>query len=302
MTDQPQEQQPEPSNSVANVSGGVNANADRIDVGADVVGRDKTISAGTYIEHYHASSESIPDKPAGTQAKSRISGKQVTTGAAVIVALAAILVLLLIANTRPGSENIAFSSLPATNANSLNPMLEWDAGSSALSHYVINTDTLNLVADSHTWPFFPSIRYKLLIEGDFDVYARVVFTPPFKTVQTAQMAGIVVRPAGARLVLGDSSFPENWIVAAKQIVDVGRLVGCRGAWADYSSDVVYVRVKRTGDSWYCGYSDNDVNWRWLAPRIDSPLMKDGPVEIVLFVYSDTDDELSVEFSDWIITR
>jgi hypothetical protein len=54
MTDQPQEQ-PDFSNSVANVSGGVNANAEQINVGADVVGRDKVI--GTYIEHYYAGGE-----------------------------------------------------------------------------------------------------------------------------------------------------------------------------------------------------------------------------------------------------
>jgi hypothetical protein len=52
MTEQPQ--QAKSSNSVTNVSGGVNANAERINVGADVVGRDKTISTGTYIEHYYA--------------------------------------------------------------------------------------------------------------------------------------------------------------------------------------------------------------------------------------------------------
>jgi hypothetical protein len=57
MTDQSEEQKPESRNSVINVSGGVNANAEQINVGADVVGRDKTISAGTYIEHYYAGSE-----------------------------------------------------------------------------------------------------------------------------------------------------------------------------------------------------------------------------------------------------
>jgi hypothetical protein len=301
MTDQPEGQQPESANSVTTVSGGVNANAEQINVGADVVGRDKTISAGTYIEHYYAGSEAVPSKSTESVAKSRMSNKRIAIGVAAGVALAGILVLVLIIRTRPVSEKISFN-LPTTNANLLNPSLEWEAGSSALSHYAIYTDALNLVADSHTWPFFPSIRYKSLLEDDFDVQVRVVFTSPFQTVPTAQMAGIVVRPVGARLVMGDSSFPENWIVGAKQIVDAGRLVGCRGAWADYSSDVVYVRVKRTGDSWYCGYSDNDVNWRWLAPRVDPSLSKDMPMEMALFAYSETDDKLSVEFSDWIITR
>ncbi len=61
MTDQ--SQQAETSNSVTNISGGVNANAERIDIGGDVVGRDKTISAGTYIEQYYAGSEVAPRKP-----------------------------------------------------------------------------------------------------------------------------------------------------------------------------------------------------------------------------------------------
>ena len=59
MTDQPQGQQPEPTNSVTNVSGGVNANAERIDIGADVVGRDKIV----HIEHYHAGGEATSSKP-----------------------------------------------------------------------------------------------------------------------------------------------------------------------------------------------------------------------------------------------
>jgi hypothetical protein len=61
MTDQPQQQ--ESSNSVTNVSGGVNANAERMDIGGDVVGRDKTISAGTYIERYYAGGEAAQSKP-----------------------------------------------------------------------------------------------------------------------------------------------------------------------------------------------------------------------------------------------
>jgi tetratricopeptide (TPR) repeat protein len=56
MTDQPQ--QAESSNSVTNVSGGVNANAERIDIGADVVGRDKIV----HIDRYYAGSEAAPNK------------------------------------------------------------------------------------------------------------------------------------------------------------------------------------------------------------------------------------------------
>jgi tetratricopeptide (TPR) repeat protein len=41
------------------VSGGVNANAERIDIGADVVGRDKIVN----VINYNSSSEAIPSKP-----------------------------------------------------------------------------------------------------------------------------------------------------------------------------------------------------------------------------------------------
>ncbi len=53
MTDQPQ--QAESSNSVTNVSGGVNANAERIDVGGDIVGRDKIINSYSYFQATPAS-------------------------------------------------------------------------------------------------------------------------------------------------------------------------------------------------------------------------------------------------------
>lgn len=58
MTDQPQ--QPEPSNSVTNVSGGVNANAEQVNVGADVVGRDKIVHIDTYYAGGEAARESKP--------------------------------------------------------------------------------------------------------------------------------------------------------------------------------------------------------------------------------------------------
>jgi hypothetical protein len=51
MTDQPEAQQPEPSNSVPNVSGGVKVDAEQITVGGNLVGRDKNESAGGHIIH-----------------------------------------------------------------------------------------------------------------------------------------------------------------------------------------------------------------------------------------------------------
>ena len=51
MSDQPEAQQSDPAKATTNVSGGVNANAEQINVGADVVGRDKVTSAGGHIVH-----------------------------------------------------------------------------------------------------------------------------------------------------------------------------------------------------------------------------------------------------------
>ena len=44
---------------LTNVSGGVNANAERIDIGGDAVGRDKIV----HIEHYHAGGEAALSRP-----------------------------------------------------------------------------------------------------------------------------------------------------------------------------------------------------------------------------------------------
>jgi iron(II)-dependent oxidoreductase len=52
MTDTPSsETQPTPDASTSNVSGGVNIDGQQVTIGGDVVGRDKVIQAGTYIEH-----------------------------------------------------------------------------------------------------------------------------------------------------------------------------------------------------------------------------------------------------------
>jgi tetratricopeptide (TPR) repeat protein len=59
MTDQPEEQKPESANSITNVSGGVNANAERIDIGGDVVGRDKILHI---TNNYYAGGEATSNK------------------------------------------------------------------------------------------------------------------------------------------------------------------------------------------------------------------------------------------------
>jgi tetratricopeptide (TPR) repeat protein len=61
MTDQPEEQKPESSNSVTNVSGGVNTDAGRdVNIGGDVVGRDKILQI---TNNYYAGGETAPSKP-----------------------------------------------------------------------------------------------------------------------------------------------------------------------------------------------------------------------------------------------
>jgi hypothetical protein len=132
MADQPEEQRPESSNSVTIVSGGVNANAERIDIGGDVVGRDKVTSASGHIIHAEAGATVIIGEPppafkradhdeeaterkpptpeafiAGSNrptklvAKDRMPSKRITIGVLVGVALAGILALALFFRPTP---------------------------------------------------------------------------------------------------------------------------------------------------------------------------------------------------------
>jgi hypothetical protein len=113
---------------------------------------------------------------------------------------------------------------------------------------------------------------------------------------------MMVRPVGARLVAGDSSFPKDWVVVANSLTDAGRLVGCRGAWDDYPAESVYLRIERTAGVWHCAYSNDGEHWTWLAPTVENDLLNNKPLEMALFVYSDTADELTVEFSEWSISQ
>ena len=61
MTDQPEGQQSESSNSITNVSGGVNVDAERdVDIGGDVVGRDKIVQT-TITEEAAYNVEGLPN-------------------------------------------------------------------------------------------------------------------------------------------------------------------------------------------------------------------------------------------------
>jgi len=198
------------------------------------------------------------------------------------------------------SGKIPFSSF--ITSNGLNADLQWDAGNSELSLYTLSADAITLTAGPHTWPNFPKIYYKQPIEGNFEAQVKVTFSPSASKLSTAQMVGLVVRPINARLVSGDTSFPMDWIVAAKSITDAGSLVGCRGSWEEYSVDTVYLKMERDNNIWRCAYSKNGENWTWLRVQGDYQPLNDQQMEMALFAYSETDDSITVEFSDWFITR
>jgi hypothetical protein len=146
------------------------------------------------------------------------------------------------------------------------------------------------------------INYNRPITGNFSVQVKVAFAPEASVLQTAQMAGLLVRPANARLVQSDTSFPKDWAAASKYVTDAGSLVGCRESWADYSQDVVFLKIERVADSWKCAYSANGENWSYLNTEVNGAQLQDRQLAISLFAYSDTDNAITVRFSDWEIIR
>jgi len=200
----------------------------------------------------------------------------------------------------PFNGNILFSA--PDNPDALHTDLRWEAGDSELSFYTLAPNEIHLTAGPHTWPNFPTIYHKYSVEGDFEVQTKVTFPSPATRISAAQMVGLLVRPVNARLVAGDSSFPENWVVTAKYITDAGSLVGCRGSWIDFSSDTVYIKIERYNNVWRCAYSKNGENWTRLHVDVDAELLINDQLEIGLFAYSTTDDSITVEFSEWQITE
>lgn len=201
----------------------------------------------------------------------------------------------------PFSEKIPFTA--PIDPNVLGKDLLWDAGSSEISGYSLSANAIYLTAGPHTWPNFPTIIYRQPVEGNFEAQVKFTFASSVSTLfSSAQMMGLLVRPVNDHLVVGDSSFPLNWVEATKYISDAGTMVGCRGNMVPYPSlDSVYVKIQRQNDLWKCAYSKNGQNWNWLDVHVDSESLRDRQLEIAIFAYSDTEDAITGEFSDWIIT-
>jgi hypothetical protein len=158
------------------------------------------------------------------------------------------------------------------------------------------------VAGSLTWPNFPLLDSKQPVTGNFSAQVKVIFIPESPVLNTAQMAGILVRPENVRLVQDDVSFPNDWVAVSKYVNDQGILVGCRGAWVAYTEDAVFLQIERKGNSWRCAYSKNGVNWVWNDVSVDDTKLQDKQLVISLFAYSDTDKPITVKFSDWLVWR
>ncbi len=202
--------------------------------------------------------------------------------------------------TSPANETIEFAS--KNDPVTLNPQLEWNAGSSELSAYAIDGDRFIMVAGPYTWPNFPMISYLQPFTGDFSAQVKVVFVPEAEVIPTAQMVGILVHPTNGHLVQSDASFPQDWVAVSKSVTDSGVLVGCRGAWDDYSSDTVFLKIERKADVWRCAYSSNGENWIWLKAKVDNTQLQNKRLTISLFAYAITDKAITAVFSDWMFSE
>ncbi len=198
-------------------------------------------------------------------------------------------------------RNIRLEFASSSDPTDLDPSLRWDAGNSELSAFTLDGDALTMTAGPYTWPNFPMVSYDRPLKGNFDVQVKVVFIPETRNLTTAQMVGLLVRPINARLVQSDASFPSDWVASAETITDAGSLVGCRGSWKDYSSNTVYLRLEREADSWRCAYSSNGKNWTWLNARVVDSQLSDKQLVVALFAYTITDNSISAEFSNWMIS-
>ena len=195
----------------------------------------------------------------------------------------------------PFSGKIEFVSVESPDT--LNPNLQWDAGSSELSAYSLDGDEIVVTAGPHTWPNFPMINYTQPVIGDFSIQVKVAFVPDALVLKTAQMVGLLIRPANARLVQSDTSFPKDWVVSSKYVTDAGVLVGCRGSWADYSSEIVFLKIEKGAASWKCAYSNDGEHWFYLNVDVDNTQLQNQQLAISLFAYSDTDKVVTAKFSD-----
>lgn len=185
----------------------------------------------------------------------------------------------------------------------LNPQLKWDAGSAEASKFTIHSGTLDLVAGPRSWPLFPSITGVQQIQGDFETQIEVSLNSSSSSLEgNAQMAGLIVRPVGDRLVFDARNFPDNWVVNVIGVGDAGGVIGCWPQFVSYSDPQmhVYLRIERISEKWRCAYSSNGINWIWLDSRYSGSLT--DRVEIAIYAHSTTENSVSATFKDWYINK
>jgi hypothetical protein len=190
------------------------------------------------------------------------------------------------------------------DAGTMNPDLRWDVGSSSSSKYILYSgDTIEIVAGQYTWPLFPTLTFKYTVLGNFSVQVEIDFTSPKPNLEyAAQMAGLIVRPNNDQLVIGDESFPNNWVVNRKSIADTGHGIGCRGSTAVYNESIAYLRIDRVDSVWRCAHSRDGQHWIWSEPNIDQSLSQNQIMDIVLFAYSSNDETVQAKFRNWNIAK
>jgi len=245
--------------------------------------------------------------------KKIISNKTVETLANIagIVAFLAAASLFIIPAAAPASESHTATKTPANpngniqfgtggNSGLLSKYLTWDMGSSPDSKYGISGDTIKITAGPSSWPFFPTISYLNPIHGDFDVQVEIGFDSTITSLENAQqMAGLLLKPAGDRLVLGNEYFPDGWIANTSSLSNEGQSIGCRGHFVDYKSDWAYLRIQRKGNAIRCAYSSNNVNWIWISPDMGSAAFtENSEFDIVLFAFSTNNQSVDVRFKNF----
>ncbi len=184
----------------------------------------------------------------------------------------------------------------------LNPNLQWERGQSSLSNYTLSPGMIELVAGPSSWPGIPTLSYRYPIKGGFDAQIGIVFNSfAPKLDASAHVAGLMVRPTGARLVAGDETFPQDWLVNIRAVSDAGHSIGCRGGLGDYPSTMAFLRIERANNRWRCAYSENGENWNWAAPRLDEVKLFDQEVQVAVFAYSTNTESIKVQFKDWALS-
>jgi len=237
--------------------------------------------------------------PEGYKSTVRLSKWKLSWRVAIIIVCVVIIGVSVAVIMNPANfGSIRFSSV--LRPKTLSSNLQWDGGGSEMSSYSIDGKIMSITAAAHTWPNFPMIQYKSTITGDFSIIVKMTFVPDASTIETAQMAGIVIHPVNAHLAQSNDKFPNDWVAVSKNVTDAGSLIGCRGSWVDFSSDTVFLKVERLNHAWQCAYSNNGENWSYLNVLENGPRLQDQQFVVSLFAYSETDNAIKVTFSDWQI--